>query len=126
MGTLSSPESAGSGTLSGRAAPAGVQSHSGSALAELDGLHTPNANGHIPLAGDDPTRPNEFYFRHVDAIVRMAAEKGLYIGLLPTWGDKVHARLWGSSNAQSPSFISGRRVGSAMFIAVVQGVFNPV
>ena len=65
------------------------------ALAELDGLHTPNANGHIPLAGDDPTRPNEFYFRHVDAIIRMAAEKGLYIGLLPTWGDKVHARLWG-------------------------------
>jgi hypothetical protein len=45
------------------------------ALAELDGLHTPNANGHIPLAGDDPTRPNEFYFRHVDAIIRMAAEK---------------------------------------------------
>jgi hypothetical protein len=65
------------------------------ALAELDGLHTPNANGHIPLAGDDPTRPNEFYFRHVDAIIRMAAEKRLYIGLLPTWGDKVHARLWG-------------------------------
>ncbi len=64
-------------------------------LAELDGLHTPNASGHIPLAGDDPTRPNEFYFRHVDAIIRMAAEKGLYIGLLPTWGDKVHSRLWG-------------------------------
>lgn len=65
------------------------------ALAELDGLHTPNAQGHVPLLGDDPTRPNEFYFRHVDAIIRMASDKGLYIGLLPTWGDKVHARLWG-------------------------------
>lgn len=65
------------------------------ALAELDGLHTPNAQGHVPLCGDDPTRPNEFYFRHVDAIIRLAAEKGLYIGLLPTWGDKVHAQLWG-------------------------------
>jgi hypothetical protein len=64
-------------------------------LAELDGLHTPNAQGHVPLVGDDPTRPNEFYFRHVDAIIRLAADKGLYIGLLPTWGDKVHARLWG-------------------------------
>lgn len=64
-------------------------------LAELDGLRTPNANGHVPLLGDDPTRPNEFYFRHVDSIVRLAAEKGLYIGLLPTWGDKVHAGLWG-------------------------------
>ncbi len=64
-------------------------------LAELDGLHTPNANGHVPLCGDDPTRPNEFYFRHVDSVIRLAAEKGIYIGLLPTWGDKVHAGLWG-------------------------------
>jgi hypothetical protein len=65
------------------------------ALAELDGLHIPNANGHIPLVGDDPLRPNEFYFRHVDSLIRLAAEKGLYIGLLPTWGDKVHSGLWG-------------------------------
>jgi hypothetical protein len=26
-------------------------------LAEVDGLHTPNANGHLPLAGDDQLRP---------------------------------------------------------------------
>lgn len=64
-------------------------------LAELDGLHTPNANGHIPLLGDDPTRLNEYYFRHVDEIIRLAAEKGLYIGLLPTWADKVNSGLWG-------------------------------
>ncbi len=65
-------------------------------LAEMDGLHTPNANGHLPLAGDDPLRPNEFYFRHVDEIIRLAAAKGLYIGLLPTWGDKVNRELWGT------------------------------
>ena len=35
-------------------------------LAELDGLHTPNAYGQLPLVGDDPTKPNEEYFRHVD------------------------------------------------------------
>lgn len=63
-------------------------------LAELDGLHTPNANGDVPLHDDDPERPNEKYFAHVDAVIRMAAEKGLYIGLLPTWGDKV-TRQWG-------------------------------
>jgi len=63
-------------------------------LAELDGLHTPNANGHLPLLGDDPTRPNEPYFRFVDEIIHLAAQKGLYIGLLPTWADKVTA-LWG-------------------------------
>ncbi|MBI4926671.1 MAG: DUF4038 domain-containing protein, partial [Anaerolineae bacterium] len=65
-------------------------------LAELDGLHTPNAYGHIPLLGDDPTRPNENYFKYVDEIIRLAAKKGLYIGLLPTWADKVDGRSgWG-------------------------------
>ena len=58
-------------------------------LAELDGLHTPNAYGHHPLIDDNPTQPNEPYFQHVDAIIDLAAQKGLYIGLLPTWGDKV-------------------------------------
>lgn len=63
-------------------------------LAELNGLHTPNANGHVPLLGDDPTRPNEPYFRFVDEIIHLAAGKGLYVGLLPTWADKITA-LWG-------------------------------
>lgn len=64
------------------------------ALAELDGLHTPNRYGQVPLLGDDPTRPNEAYFQYVDEVVRMAEAQGLYVGLLPTWGDKV-TPLWG-------------------------------
>ncbi len=83
-------------------------------LAELDGLHAPNANGHIPLCGDDPTRPNEFYFRHVDAVIRLAAEKGVYIGLLPTWGDKVCSEYWGTGPVifnQENARIYGRLLG---------------
>jgi len=68
-------------------------------LAELDGLRTPNANGSMALLGDDPTRPNEYYFRFVDELIRLAADKGLYLGLLPTWGDKVHTGLWGPGPA---------------------------
>jgi hypothetical protein len=64
------------------------------ALAEFDGLHTPNAYGELPLIDDDPARPNEAYFRRIDAVIRSAAGRGLYIGLLPTWGDKV-AGMWG-------------------------------
>lgn len=64
------------------------------AMAEFDGLHTPSAYGHLALIDDDPTRPNEDYFRHVDAVIRLAAERGIYVALLPTWGDKV-AHLWG-------------------------------
>src|SRR3954469_6379196 len=31
-------------------------------LAELDGLHAPNAYGHTPLKEDNPARPDEDYF----------------------------------------------------------------
>lgn len=63
-------------------------------LAELDGLHTPNPYGDAPLIGDDPARPNERYFEHVDYIVAKANELGMYVGMLPTWGDKFNKR-WG-------------------------------
>ncbi len=59
------------------------------------GMRSPNANGRVALCGDDPTRPNEYYFRDVDEIIRLAGANNLYVGLLPTWGDKVHSGLWG-------------------------------
>lgn len=76
------------------------------ALAEFNGLHGPNRYGDLPLLNDDPLKlaitpgndPSDSsqydYWDHVDFIVSKAADKGLYIGLLPTWGDKV-AQLWG-------------------------------
>ena len=83
------------------------------ALAEFDGLHTPNPYGETPLIEDDPTRPNDAYFRHVDAVIQMAAAKGLYVGLLPTWGDKV-AGMWGVGPQmfdEANAFIYGRWLG---------------
>lgn len=70
------------------------------ALAELDGLHTANPYGHTPLLDDDPTRPdvkdgpNNDYWDHVDWIVDRAEGLGLFIGMLPTWGDKWNKK-WG-------------------------------
>src|SRR5262245_31906974 len=64
------------------------------ALAELDGLNTPNSYGHRPLIDNDPTKPDvkggasDDYWDHVDYIVKIAESLGLYIGFLPTWGDK--------------------------------------
>jgi hypothetical protein len=65
------------------------------ALAEFNGLRTPNRFGELPLHDLDPDRPNEAYFRHIDWVIDLAASKGLYIGLLPTWGDKVVRNAWG-------------------------------
>lgn len=64
------------------------------ALAEQDGLNTPNRYGELPLIDNDPRRPNEAYFALVDEYIQLAAAHQLYIGLLPTWGDKV-TRMWG-------------------------------
>lgn len=63
-------------------------------LAELDGLDVPNPYGETPLIENNPAKPNEAYFQHVDYIVETAKEKGLYIGMLPSWGDKWNKR-WG-------------------------------
>jgi hypothetical protein len=63
-------------------------------LAELDGLNTPNMEGNKPLIDNDPLKPNEAYFQHIDWVIKKAAEKGIFIGLLPTWGDKLD-KQWG-------------------------------
>jgi hypothetical protein len=84
-------------------------------LSELDGLNVPNADGERPLIDNDPTKPNEAYFHHVDIVVDIARENGLYIGMLPTWGDKV-TKAWGlgpvifnASNARQYGLFLGRR-----------------
>ncbi|WP_339924856.1 DUF4038 domain-containing protein [uncultured Cyclobacterium sp.] len=64
-------------------------------LAELDGLTVPNANGDLPLKNLDPSQPNEAYFSHLDQVIALAKEMGLYLALLPTWGDKFNKK-WGT------------------------------
>ncbi len=64
-------------------------------LAELDGLNDPNAYGEIPLENNDPNKPREAYFQHVDYVINKAASLGMYIALLPTWGDKIFKDRWG-------------------------------
>lgn len=63
-------------------------------LAEENGLVVPSINGEVPLVDMDPGQANENYFLFVDSIVKLAASKGMYMGLLPTWGDKVD-KQWG-------------------------------
>ncbi|SEO83158.1 glycoside hydrolase family 140 protein [Paenibacillus sp. OV219] len=74
------------------------------ALAEFDGVATSSAYGRQPLkrnaAGDyDPTMPDtdgdDHYWAHVDYIIDLAASLGLYVALLPTWGDKYHQDAFG-------------------------------
>lgn len=65
-------------------------------LAELDGIHTPNANGDTPFLNMENWEYNEAYFRHVDKILDLALERDIHIALLPTWGDKLFKNTWGT------------------------------
>ncbi len=71
------------------------------ALAELDGLNDPNPYGHRPLVNLDPLQPdvtegpNNDYWDQVDYVVNKANSLGIYIGFLPTWGDKWN-KAWGN------------------------------
>ena len=99
-------------------------------LAELDGLTDPNPNGDLPLFEQDPTRPNEAYFRHVDAIVQRAAQLVLVIGLLPTWGRywkqsgfNVHSIFTPESAHHFGRFL-GERYRSSPLIWILGGDYN--
>ena len=66
------------------------------ALAEENGLRAPNPYGAVPLLNEDPTTPDVTggYWDHVDYVVNKAAQLGIYIAFLPSWGDKV-VKAWG-------------------------------
>ena len=100
-------------------------------LAELDGLQAANPYGNVPLLDNDPLKPNEDYFNHVDYIVGKAASLGLMIGMLPTWGDKFNKK-WGvgpevftPANAFEYGRFLGNRYKEAPIIWILGGDRNP-
>ena len=93
------------------------------ALAELNGLKDTNAYGHTPLIKNDPTQPNEDYFRHVDWIVQRANALGLYIGFLPTWGNNWHKTnaIFTPQNAAAYGEWLGKRYRDAGLVWILGG-----
>jgi hypothetical protein len=97
----------------------------------LEGLEMPNAYGEKGLLGTDPTRPNPAYFDHVDWIVGQAAERGLTVAMLPTWGDVWHSRqnqpgpkVFDEENAERYGRFIGRRYRGQPVIFVLGGDRN--
>lgn len=103
------------------------------ALAEEDGLNTPNPYGHRPLVDNDPARPDvkpgpqDDYWDHVDALVNQAEAHGLFLGLLPTWGDKWNRRkgagpeVFTPQNAETYGAWLGARYRDKPIIWIVGG-----
>ena len=99
------------------------------ALAELDGLNTPNAYGHRPLIDNDPAQPNlrpGGYWEHVDYIVDRANSLGLIVGFLPTWGrywkDALGAGgIFTPENAEAYGRWLGKRYRHASLVWILGG-----
>lgn len=102
------------------------------ALAELDGLNDPNPYGHKPLVNNDPLRPDvkdgadNDYWDHLDFIVAKANSLGLYIGFLPTWGDKWNGQgklpeVFTPGNAATYGEWLGKRYRNAGLIWILGG-----
>ena len=92
------------------------------ALAELEGLTIPNMYGRLPLKMVDgqysPEHPDlngeSHYWNTVDYAVKRAAELGLYIGFLPSWGDKWN-EAWGKGSViftPENAYVYGKWIGS--------------
>lgn len=95
-------------------------------LAPEGGLDTPNADGELPLIERDPARPNEAYFRHVDDVIKQAADDGLVVGLLPAWGEYWKQsgeknQIFTPANARTFGEFLGRRYRAAPIIWILGG-----
>lgn len=100
-------------------------------LAELDGLTEPDAEGMLPLKDLDPKQADRRFFRRVDGLVDYAERQGIYMGLLPTWGDKWNRR-WGAGpeifnpeNARAYGEFLGERYKGKNVIWILGGDRNP-
>jgi hypothetical protein len=54
-------------------------------------------SGNLALIEGDVTKPNEAYFQYLDRLLQAAEDMGLYVLLLPVWGQLVVGESWGGS-----------------------------
>lgn len=99
-------------------------------LAELDGINTPNAYGHLPLEDRDPSKPllspgkDDDYWDHVDYVVNRANSLGLVVAMLPTWGCYWHDKgktIFNTQNAEDYGRFLGKRYRNSDIIWVLGG-----
>ncbi len=98
-------------------------------LAQLGGIEVANANGDLPLQDGDPAKPLEPYFKHVDAVVDLAASLDLHIGMLPCWGSywsttNGDRKIFNATNAFNFGKYLGQRYGNRSVIWIMGGDEN--
>lgn len=88
----------------------------------------PNYYGEKAWLDDDPLKPNEKYFENADLVLNKAVKLDLFVGLLPSWGDKVTtSKLLNLDNAYRYGHYLGNRYKkqNTHIIWVIGGDSNP-
>ncbi|KAF2098154.1 hypothetical protein NA57DRAFT_76948 [Rhizodiscina lignyota] len=78
------------------------------------GIDNPNRQGDLPFIEEDPTKPNEAYWAHIDSVVEVAWKRGIRVAMVPAWGQYIHSsdNLPGpinSTNARTFATFIGKR-----------------
>lgn len=95
------------------------------ALAELEGLTVPNPQGHLPMVAGQflspavVEGPDNDYWDDIEWTLRLAERKGLYVGLLPMWGQYCPADS--GSSERYGRFIGERFKNNANIIWILGG-----
>ncbi len=81
-----------------------------------------NFAGDKPWLNDDPSTPNDAYFRNVDNLLKFADQQGLILAMLPTWGYYVNdVQVLTTRNARSYGRWLGRRYKDAPNVVWING-----
>ena len=85
-----------------------------------------------PATPDVKDGPDNDYWDHVDFVVRQAGALGMYVGFLPTWGDKWNIKrgagpeVFTPQNAEIYGAWLGRRYKSTPNIIWILGGDRPI
>ncbi len=72
--------------------------------------------------GSDPAKPGEYdYWDHLDWVIARAAAHGIYVALVPAWGDLAMERQLNEANAESYGRFLAERYGRASNVIWLNG-----
>jgi len=81
-----------------------------------------NPHGEQIWIDDDPAQPNPAYFEHIEWLLAQAAEQGLILAILPTWGYQVNdIQRLNTANAYAYGRWLGERFAGAPNLIWVNG-----
>jgi hypothetical protein len=92
------------------------------------GYDAADYGGNRPFVEDDPARPNEAFWRNTDSIVARAREHGLYVALVPMWGQE-YGRAFGSDTARARQYgewIGRRYAAQSHVLWIVSGEYDAI